>query len=93
MDLINEYNRTVGQLPEFVFGIYQDQSALGGHFRAALEQGTGVFLELLVIRFTNDTLRNNVFTRDVLVVIAMLSFRRRGNNRRWKGVVFLHPFW
>ena len=44
MDFVDQGDDAVFVFSEFVFGVHQDQPALGGDFRAALEQAVGVTL-------------------------------------------------
>ena len=88
MDLVDEIHLTVA-LTEFVFGIHEDQSALGGNLLSTLEDLAGVVFHHGVILCRDDTLGDNLFLRDVHVV-TFVSLRRRGDDGLGEAFVLLH---
>ena len=74
---------------EFVFRVYQYQTAAGGYLLAAGKEGAGVALHRLIMLGTHNALGDNLFFRNVQVV-TLVGFRRRGDDGLGETLVLFH---
>ena len=88
VDFVDEIYLTVA-LAKLVFGIHEDQSALGGNLLATLEDLAGVFLHHGIVLCRYDTLSDDLLFRDVHVV-PLVSLGRRRDDGLWETLVLLH---
>ena len=91
MDFVHQVNLAV-VLTEFIFGIYQDQSALCSHLSTAFEQCQSVFFESSVFFWSSETLSQDFFFRDIFIVQTHFGFSSRGDDRLRELFVFAHTF-
>ena len=74
VDFVHEINLTV-VLSELVLGVYEDQTALGGHLGAAFEESERVFLQNLVFFGRGQAAFEDLCLRDVGVMFTDFGFR------------------
>ena len=91
MDFVHQVNLAV-VLAEFVFGVYQNQSAFRCNLGTAFEEGHGVLLQYGIFFGCGKTLCQDFFFGDVGIVFANLGFSGRGDDGFREFLVFLHPF-
>ena len=75
---------------KLVLRVDQYEAALGGYFRAALEEGEGVLLEQGILLGSGEAACQNFLFRDVLVVLAYFSLGGGGDDGRGELLVFTH---
>ena len=74
---------------EFIFGIHQNQISFLGNFSSPLKKSPSVLLQFQVVGFTDNTLFYNCLPGNILVV-SLISFGGRGNDRGRKSVILDH---
>ena len=77
---------------EFVFGIYQDQSAFCSDFSTAFEQSQCILFQYFVFFGSGQTLFQDFFLRDVFIMQAHFGFSGWSNDWFGKFLVFFHSF-
>ena len=78
MNLVDEHHLAVAEA-ELILSVHQDKTPLGSHFRAALKEPQSVLLNLLPHLGVDDSLTDNLLTRDVEVV-ALVGLCGRSDN-------------
>jgi hypothetical protein len=83
VDLVDENQVPVHRASELVLRVHEEKALLGGHLGAAPEKVQGPVGELVVRCGVNIRTFDSLVPRHVLVV-ALLRFRRGGEDRLWK---------
>ena len=88
MNLVDEVYFAVA-LTEFVFGINEDKALLGCHLAATLEEGVGVFLQLLIVLGAYNALGDDFLFGDVFVV-SLVGLSGGGDDGGGELLVLAH---
>ncbi len=77
-------------LAEFILRVHEDESALCGDFRAAAEEGEGVFLEHFVLFGSGESACKDFFLGYVGIVFTDFGFGGGGDDGLGETLVLLH---
>ena len=90
MNLVDQDNFAI-TLAKLIFGVNQDEALAGGNLTTTLKEGTGVLDHCLPVFLAYQSLLDDFFCRDVLVM-TLVSLGCGGDDRLGELLVFAHAF-
>ena len=91
MDFVHEVDFSI-VLTEFILGIYQNQATFCSHLCSAFEQCQSVFFQRFVFFRSSESLSQDFFFGDILIVHTHFGFGSRSDNGVRELFVFTHTF-